>query len=100
MANFKCKSCNKNIFVTSYITKFILGKKQYFKSPNKKLICNCGGEVELIDESKNENISVNIGKFSSLSYKEKQESLKQRSRKDAKKQKYVENYKEAEHYEK
>lgn len=98
MAEFICISCNKKIFKSSYITKFQNNKKEYFITPKQKIKCDCGGEVELIEDNNKEEININVGRFSSLSYNERQESLKKRSKDDAKKQKYVENYKEAEFY--
>lgn len=37
MAEFKCTSCNKKMFKSSYITKFQNNKKEYFITPKQKL---------------------------------------------------------------
>ena len=103
MAKFKCIKCGKEQTIVSHICKLTPnGDFEYFyPKGNKKIKCeDCGSDVKFVNINEEENFSTNIGKFSSLSYSEKQAALKKRSREDAKKQKYRENYKEAEYYEK
>ena len=96
MAKFKCVLCEKEQEIHKFITKIKEGKLQYFKSIKDKecIKCDCGGSCKLIEE-KGE-YSTNIAKFSSLSLKEKQESLKKRSRRHGKK--LVDDYKEKERF--
>lgn len=80
--NFKCE-CGKEIFVPKYTTLIKEGKSVY-KVDNRELLCECGKSMSYIEKEGPIGIPM-FGKFASASREDKAKMLKERSKKDFKK---------------
>lgn len=96
---FICPNCGiERGEINSFISRIVEGKIKYFeKNTNNPIKCLCCNSDCEIDNEKN-TFDFNMGKFSSMTLQEKQNHLKQRSRRDG--IKVVKDYNEMERYSK
>lgn len=96
---FICKKCGKESTNYNKIRTFYKNNKRIFKviGTNIELKCvYCNGDLkEKVEEG---NFTSSYSEFGGLSPLEKQKILRKRSREDAKRQKYVEQEREKEHF--
>ena len=98
MAIFICPKCGKVVTVSKFRTHYKNGSKIniYFETKEEIICEDCKTKLEF--KPNEGNFQSSYSAFSGLTPLEKQQLLRQRSRDDAKKQKYVEQEKEKVHF--